>query len=104
MENRLAAIILAAGSGTRMRSARAKVLHELAGEPMIARTLRPSRLGPRPLIVVVGYQAEEVEAAARRACLNASTSVLRSRASSAAPETPRAARWLRCPQISTATY
>lgn len=69
MEERLAAIILAAGLGTRMRSARAKVLHELAGEPMIARVLRRHvELGARPLIVVVGHQASEVEEAARRAC------------------------------------
>ena len=34
------AIVLAAGLGTRMRSARAKVLHELGGEPMIARVIR----------------------------------------------------------------
>jgi bifunctional UDP-N-acetylglucosamine pyrophosphorylase / glucosamine-1-phosphate N-acetyltransferase len=69
MENRLAAIILAAGRGTRMNSARAKLLHQLGGEPMIARTLRAvAALGPTPLIVVLGYQADEVEAAARRAC------------------------------------
>ncbi|MGH7249333.1 MAG: NTP transferase domain-containing protein, partial [Pseudomonadota bacterium] len=68
MEDSLAAIVLAAGFGTRMRSARAKVLHELGGEPMIARTLRAiGTLDPRPLVVVVGHQAEEVKAAARRA-------------------------------------
>ena len=67
MERPLAAIILAAGLGTRMRSARAKVLHELGGEPMIARSLRAfAALGPAPLIVVVGHQAREVEGAARR--------------------------------------
>ncbi len=43
----LAAITLAAGFGTRMRSARAKVLHELAGEPMIISSLgRWSRWAP----------------------------------------------------------
>jgi bifunctional UDP-N-acetylglucosamine pyrophosphorylase/glucosamine-1-phosphate N-acetyltransferase len=67
MERPLAAIILAAGLGTRMRSERAKVLHELGGEPMIARGLRAfAALEPDPLIVVVGHQAREVEAAARR--------------------------------------
>ena len=51
-----------------MRSARAKVLHELGGEPMIARTLRAfAALNPEALIVVVGNQADEVEAAARHA-------------------------------------
>src|SRR5437879_2055906 len=68
-EAKLAAIILAAGLGTRMRSERAKVLHELAGEPMIAPPIRvTAALGARPIIVVVGYQAGEVEAAARRSC------------------------------------
>lgn len=63
----LAAIVLGAGLGTRMRSSRAKVLHELAGEPIIARTLRAfAALDPRPLILVVGHQAREVEAVARQ--------------------------------------
>lgn len=69
MEDRLSAIVLAAGLGTRMRSKRAKVLHELAGEPMLARSLRAiARLGANPLVVVVGHQASEVEAAARQVC------------------------------------
>jgi bifunctional UDP-N-acetylglucosamine pyrophosphorylase / glucosamine-1-phosphate N-acetyltransferase len=67
MERPLAAIILAAGLGTRMRSERAKVLHELGGEPMLARTLRAFAANrPDPLILVVGHQADEVEAAARQ--------------------------------------
>jgi bifunctional UDP-N-acetylglucosamine pyrophosphorylase/glucosamine-1-phosphate N-acetyltransferase len=66
METPLAAIILAAGLGTRMRSSRVKVLHELAGEPMIARTLRAfAVIEPRPLVLVVGHQAKQVEMAAR---------------------------------------
>src|SRR5579859_5832468 len=68
MDQPLAAIILAAGLGTRMRSDRAKVLHELAGEPMIARVLRAiASLDPRPLVVVVGHQADQVREAAERA-------------------------------------
>src|SRR6516225_2379831 len=68
MERPLAAITLAAGLGTRMRSERAKVLHELGGEPMIARSIRAlSALEPNPLIVVVGHQAAAVEHAVRRA-------------------------------------
>src|SRR5258707_14033098 len=60
----VAAIILAAGRGTRMRSKRAKVLHELGGEPMIARAVRAvAELEANPIIVVVGHQAREVEAA-----------------------------------------
>src|SRR5260370_3109829 len=67
MERPLAAIILAAGLGTRMRWTGAKVLHQLAGEPMIARTLRAfASVGPRPVVVVVGYDADEVRDAARR--------------------------------------
>jgi bifunctional UDP-N-acetylglucosamine pyrophosphorylase / glucosamine-1-phosphate N-acetyltransferase len=67
MENRnLAAIVLAAGLGTRMRSKHAKLLHRLGGRPMIARSLRAvSALDARPIVVVVGHQAAEVEAAAR---------------------------------------
>ncbi len=68
MKKQLAAIILGAGLGTRMRSARAKVLHELGGEPMIARSIRAiAAIGARPLVVVVGHQAAQVEEAARRA-------------------------------------
>jgi bifunctional UDP-N-acetylglucosamine pyrophosphorylase/glucosamine-1-phosphate N-acetyltransferase len=67
MENsNLAAIVLAAGLGTRMRSKHAKVLHALGGAPMIARSLRAiNALGARPIVVVVGHQGSEVEAAAR---------------------------------------
>jgi len=58
----VAAIILAAGKGTRMRSRRAKVLHELGGEPMIARAIRAvAELKSDPIVVVVGHQAREVE-------------------------------------------
>jgi len=56
-------VILAAGQGTRMRTARPKVLHRVAGLPLIehvlraARTLEPGRVG-----VVVGHRGEEVSA------------------------------------------
>ncbi|KVU62372.1 bifunctional UDP-N-acetylglucosamine diphosphorylase/glucosamine-1-phosphate N-acetyltransferase GlmU [Burkholderia cepacia] len=57
-------VILAAGTGKRIRSALPKVLHPLAGRPLLshvidtARTLQPSRL-----VVVVGHGAEQVQAA-----------------------------------------
>ena len=57
-------VILAAGTGKRMRSALPKVLHPLAGRPLLshviatARTLQPSRL-----VVVVGHGAEQVQTA-----------------------------------------
>jgi bifunctional UDP-N-acetylglucosamine pyrophosphorylase/glucosamine-1-phosphate N-acetyltransferase len=62
----VAAIILAAGKGTRIRSQRAKVLHELGGEPMIRRAVRAVAAvepNPDPIVIVVGHQAREVEAA-----------------------------------------
>jgi bifunctional UDP-N-acetylglucosamine pyrophosphorylase/glucosamine-1-phosphate N-acetyltransferase len=62
--NSVAAIVLAAGKGTRMRSNRAKVLHELGGEPMIARAVRAvAAVEADPIVIVVGHQAREVEAA-----------------------------------------
>lgn len=54
-------IVLAAGQGTRMKSRRAKVLHELCGVPMLGHVLRNARrLDPSRLIVVVGKDADEV--------------------------------------------
>jgi len=68
MERPLAAIVLAAGLGTRMRSARAKVLHELAGEPLIVRSVRAfAALDPGFLVVVIGHQAADVEKTVRTA-------------------------------------
>jgi bifunctional UDP-N-acetylglucosamine pyrophosphorylase/glucosamine-1-phosphate N-acetyltransferase len=56
--------VLAAGLGTRMKSARAKVLHRLAGKPLIAYPLEAlRRTGVDPVVVVVGYQADAVRAA-----------------------------------------
>ena len=57
------AVVLAAGKGTRMKSNRAKVLHTLCGVPMVnyvTEALRP--LSAERLLVVVGHQAELVEA------------------------------------------
>ncbi|MEJ7842654.1 MAG: bifunctional UDP-N-acetylglucosamine diphosphorylase/glucosamine-1-phosphate N-acetyltransferase GlmU [Rubrobacter sp.] len=57
------AVILAAGRGTRMRSNRAKVLHTLCGVPMVNYVIEATRpLLPEGLFVVVGHQAELVEA------------------------------------------
>src|SRR5215216_3737039 len=55
---------MAAGLGTRMKSKRAKVLHELGGSPMIAHVVRAAQvLKPQKILVIVGHQAEEVERA-----------------------------------------
>ena len=58
-------LILAAGLGTRMKSRVAKVLHQLDGRPLISHVCRTAaRLNPRRIYVVVGYQADQVKAAA----------------------------------------
>lgn len=55
-------IVLAAGQGTRMRSARAKVLHELGGKPMLHHVLRTAaNLSPAQTIVVCGHQGAELQ-------------------------------------------
>lgn len=59
-----AAVVLAAGKGTRMKSARAKVLHEIGGRPLAWYPVkRALDAGASPVVVVVGHQAEAVEAA-----------------------------------------
>jgi bifunctional UDP-N-acetylglucosamine pyrophosphorylase / glucosamine-1-phosphate N-acetyltransferase len=58
---RFAAIILAAGSGTRMKSAVPKVMHPIAGQPMIAHlwdALQP--LTPTATVVVIGARMSDV--------------------------------------------
>lgn len=57
-----AVVILAAGQGTRMKSNRAKVLHEICGVPMLGHVIRNAQaLSPSRLLVVVGRDADEVE-------------------------------------------
>jgi bifunctional UDP-N-acetylglucosamine pyrophosphorylase/glucosamine-1-phosphate N-acetyltransferase len=59
----LAVIVLAAGEGKRMRSRKAKVLHELAGKALLDHVLdAAAELAPEKTIVVVGRAAEQVEA------------------------------------------
>src|SRR5260370_7887578 len=56
-----AAVILAAGSGTRMKSAMPKVMHPIAGRPMIAYPLEVLRpLSPAATLVVIGPRMENV--------------------------------------------
>jgi UDP-N-acetylglucosamine diphosphorylase/glucosamine-1-phosphate N-acetyltransferase len=60
----LAVVILAAGKGTRMQSDRAKVLHSLASRPLLIHVLDTvATLDPQRVVVVVGYQSEEVKQA-----------------------------------------
>jgi UDP-N-acetylglucosamine diphosphorylase/glucosamine-1-phosphate N-acetyltransferase len=57
----LAIVVLAAGKGTRMQSALAKVLHPLAGQPLLLHVLDVAlALTPQRVVVVVGHQADMV--------------------------------------------
>ena len=58
----LAVIILAAGKGTRMKSALAKVLHKVADKSMVVHVIESARrVAPDHIHVVVGHQAERVK-------------------------------------------
>jgi bifunctional UDP-N-acetylglucosamine pyrophosphorylase / glucosamine-1-phosphate N-acetyltransferase len=57
-------VVLAAGKGTRMKSALPKVLHRVGGEPMIAHVLRVADpLRPSTITIVVGHMANAVKSA-----------------------------------------
>src|SRR3954465_12578480 len=57
-------VVLAAGKGTRMKSARPKVLHRVAGQPLIEHVLAcAATIHPQSTTVVVGHQAGELAAA-----------------------------------------
>jgi bifunctional UDP-N-acetylglucosamine pyrophosphorylase/glucosamine-1-phosphate N-acetyltransferase len=59
-----AVILLAAGQGTRMNSDLPKVLHPLAGAPLVAHALAAARgLDPERVVVVTGHESEAVAAA-----------------------------------------
>jgi bifunctional UDP-N-acetylglucosamine pyrophosphorylase/glucosamine-1-phosphate N-acetyltransferase len=60
---RLGIVILAAGQGTRMKSAAPKVLHRLAGRPLLAHVLdTAAALDPVRVVVVYGHGGEQVPA------------------------------------------
>ena len=62
----IAAILLAAGKGTRMKSALPKVLHSIAGKPMLRHVVDSvSPLAPASLVIVVGPGMEAVESAVK---------------------------------------
>jgi len=58
----VAAIVLAAGAGTRMRSQRPKPLHRICGRPMVLHVIHSlERLRPAQIAVVIGHGAEQVQ-------------------------------------------
>ena len=62
MKNNVAVIILAAGMGTRMKSTKAKVLHEILGKPMILYVVETAeKVAGNDVILVIGNQADEVK-------------------------------------------
>jgi bifunctional UDP-N-acetylglucosamine pyrophosphorylase/glucosamine-1-phosphate N-acetyltransferase len=63
METRVTVVILAAGLGTRMKSRRAKVLHQAGGKTLIEHTVDTALTitSPDRVFVVVGHQAAEVQ-------------------------------------------
>jgi bifunctional UDP-N-acetylglucosamine pyrophosphorylase/glucosamine-1-phosphate N-acetyltransferase len=65
MGKKIAIAILAAGKGTRLKSARAKVLHEIGGKALLRHVIDAAAqiVAARDIFVIVGHQAEAVEAA-----------------------------------------
>ena len=58
---KLGVLILAAGQGTRMKSDIPKVLHQIAGKPMLAHVIeRAQQLHPAKIVVVYGHRGEQV--------------------------------------------
>lgn len=65
MKSTVGVVILAAGLGTRMKSDKAKVLHEICGAPMIQYVVRTAAdVADANVVVVIGHQAELVRLAA----------------------------------------
>ena len=62
---RLAIIIMAAGKGTRLKSKRPKVLHEVGGKPLLSHVIASAAqiVQPQDIFVVIGHEAERVKAA-----------------------------------------
>lgn len=61
----LAIVIMAAGKGTRLKSRRPKVLHEIGGKPLLSHVIAAAAhvAAPADIYVVVGHQSERVRAA-----------------------------------------
>lgn len=64
--------IMAAGKGTRLKSKRPKVLHEVGGKPLLAHVIRSAAevVSPRNIFVIIGHEAERVRAAVAHTGVN----------------------------------
>ena len=94
---RLGIVIMAAGKGTRLKSKRAKVLHEIGGRSLVKHVIASAAqvVPPHDILVIVGHQAEAVQYAVR----DTGRSLRRADASSVAPATP-----FRSPSQGTRDY
>jgi len=78
MSRSMSIVLLAAGKGTRMRSAISKVLHPIAGEPLLAHALRSTDgIAPAKVVVVTSEGADAVAAAALKARPDAEIAIQR---------------------------
>ncbi|MGD0548197.1 MAG: bifunctional UDP-N-acetylglucosamine diphosphorylase/glucosamine-1-phosphate N-acetyltransferase GlmU [Terracidiphilus sp.] len=64
-KGKLAVVIMAAGKGTRLKSQRPKVLHEIGGKPLLAHVIAAASkiVTPPEIFVVIGHLAEKVRVA-----------------------------------------
>lgn len=67
-----AIVIMAAGKGTRLKSKRAKVLHQVGGQPLLAHVISAATqvVAAGNIYVIIGHQAEEVRAAVQQTGVN----------------------------------
>jgi bifunctional UDP-N-acetylglucosamine pyrophosphorylase/glucosamine-1-phosphate N-acetyltransferase len=58
-------VIMAAGKGTRLKSAKPKVLHSVGGKPLLLHVIDAAKaVNPAEIVVVIGHEAEQVRAVA----------------------------------------
>ncbi len=96
MSDRVAAVILSAGQGTRMQSALPKVLHPVAGKPMIAWVLDAvAAAGAAPAVVVTAPRHDRVRAAIAERAESAEQATPEGTAHATAAAAPALADWCR---------
>src|SRR5438105_8425342 len=64
--------IMAAGKGTRLKSKRPKVLHEIGGRPLLEHVIRAATqvVPPRDIFTIVGHEADKVRAVTQHTGVN----------------------------------